>query len=260
MIVPAAKESKMFHSPHKDRLSKRTSFLSNVPLFAELGEKDLETCVDDLRLKPYSKGEVIFRQGDNSHELYVILQGKVRVFRISPSGHETSIQIFSTGDVIGEFAAVDALPRSATAKAIGRCVLLEMARDTLLQRMREIPDLALGMARLLVSKVRWTATYAEAIAQYDAAGRLLYILLFYNEQFGIEIEAGKRYVLDLALNQSDLASLVGARREWVNRILGDWRKRGLIEYQGGKITILDLPRVEQERDSRIETSRGEMEW
>lgn len=244
----------------KDRLSKRIAFLKNVPLFTDLEEKDLETCINDLRLKPYDKGEVIFRQGDSSHELYVILQGKVRVFRISPSGQETSIQVFSTGDVIGEFAAIDALPRSATATAIRRCMLLEMARDTLLQRMRELPDLALGMTQLLVSKVRWTAAYAEAIAQYDAAGRLLYILLLYNEQFGAEIEAGQRYELDLSLNQSDLASLVGVRREWINRILGDWRKRGLIEYQGGKIVILDLPRVERERDSRIEAHRSGMEW
>ena len=62
-------------------------------------------------------------------------------------------------------------------------------------------------------------------------------------------------MLDLSLNQADLASLVGARREWVNRILRDWRQRGLIEYNAGRITILDLPRVEAERDSRIETFR-----
>jgi hypothetical protein len=55
----------------------------------------------------------------------------------------------------------------------------------------------------------------------------------------------------------DLASLVGARWEWVNRLLQDWRKRGLIEYHVGKLTILDLPRVEAERDNRIEANRAE---
>jgi CRP-like cAMP-binding protein len=80
-------------------------------------------------------------------------------------------------------------------------------------------------------------------------------LLLYNEKFGEEIEPGRLYELDLALNQTDLASLVGARREWVNRLLRDWRKRGLISYESGKIIILDLPRVQQERDNRIEVSR-----
>jgi len=182
------------------------------------------------------------------------MKGKVRIFTTSPSGNETSINIFAAHDIVGEFATIDGQSRSATAKAIGPCALLEMSHNKFLQRMREIPDLALNMTKLLVGKIRWTAAYAESVAQYDAAGRLLHILLLYNDQFGREVEAGKRYVLDLALNQTDLASLIGTRREWVNKLLGDWRKRGLIEYKAGKITILDLPGVIAERDSRIEAN------
>ncbi len=230
----------------------RVAFLRKVPLFADLSEAELRALAADFRLRHYQKNETIFRQGDYSRELYVVVTGKVRIFKISPSGNETSIHISSTGDIIGEFATIDGQPRSATAKAVGRCALLEMAGDKFLWHMREIPDLALAMNLLLVGKMRWADAYMETIAQYDAAGRLLHILLLYNEQFGEEVEVGKRYVLDLALNQSDLASLVGARREWINRILHDWRSLGLIEYQAGKIIILDLPRVQQERDRRIE--------
>ena len=239
-------------SVYDDRLTRRIACLRQVPLFAELGDVDLAALVDEFRLREYDKDAIIFHQGDTSRELYVVMEGKVRIFKISPSGNETSIQIFSTHDIIGECATVDGRPRSATAKAIGRCTLLAMAGERFLQHMREMPGLAWAMARLAVSKVRWTTAYAESIAQYDCAGRLLHILLLYNEQFGEEIEAGKRYVLDLALNQADLASLVGAHRQWINRILGDWRNRELIEYENGTIIILDLPRVEAERDSRIE--------
>jgi CRP-like cAMP-binding protein len=188
------------------------------------------------------------------------MKGKIRIFKTSPSGDETSINIFSAHDIVGEFSTIDGQSRSATAKALTHCALLEMTQDRFLHHMREMPDLALGVARLLASKVRWTAAYAETIAQFDAAGRLLHILLLYNEQFGEEVEAGKRYTLDLSLNQSGLASLVGARREWINRILRDWHKRGLIEYDAGKIVILDLPAVDRERDSRIEANRGQLEW
>jgi CRP/FNR family cyclic AMP-dependent transcriptional regulator len=244
----------------KDPIPRRVAFLGQVPLFAELPEANLATLAGDFRLREYDRDETIFHQGDRSRELYVVMQGKVRIFKTSPAGEETSINIFSIGDIIGEFSAIDGQPRSATAKAIERCALLEMTRDRFLSRIREMPDLALGVARLLVGKVRWTAAYAETVAQFDAAGRLLHILLLYNEQFGEEIEPGKRYVLDLALNQTGLASLVGARREWINRILRTWRKRGLIEYDGGAITILDLPAVEKERDSRIEANHGEIDW
>ncbi len=244
----------------KDPIPHRIVFLRQVPLFVELPEASMATLAGDFRLREYDLGETIFHQGDRGRELYVVMQGKVRIFKISPAGEETSINIFSTGDIIGEFSTIDDQPRSATAKAIERCALLEMTRERFLSRMREMPDLALSMARLLVAKARWTAAYAETIAQFDAAGRLLHILLLYNEQFGEEIEPGKRYELDLALNQTDLASLVGARREWINRILQAWRKRGLIVYDAGRITILDLPAVERERDSRMEANRGGTDW
>lgn len=243
-----------------DQLSRRIAFLRNVPLFADLSDKDLATCIQDLHLRRYARSDVIFHQGDSSRELYVVVGGKVRVFKTCPSGEETSIQIFGPHDIIGEFAVVDGHPRSAAARTIEPCVLLVMAGDVFLRHMRALPDLALGLAQLLVRKARWTASYAEAIAQYDAAGRLLHILLLYNERFGEEIEAEKRYVLDLGLTQADLASLVGARREWVNRILQGWRERGLIEYEAGRILILDLPAVERERDSRIEAGSCDQAW
>lgn len=250
----------MRSSSRQEVLSRRIAFLKQVFLFADLSETELAVLVDDFHPKEYSKDEIIFRQGDTSRELYLVMRGKVRIFRISPSGAETTIALYSTGSVIGEFAVVDSEPRSATAKAIEGADLLVMPQDKFLQHLRQMPDLALSMTKLLASRVRWTAAYAETIAQYDAAGRLLHILLLYNEQFGQEEEAGRRYVLDLALNQTDLASLVGARREWVNRLLRDWQRRGIVAYEAGKIIILDLPRAQAERDSRIEANVGEAGW
>ncbi|MBN1484556.1 MAG: Crp/Fnr family transcriptional regulator [Chloroflexia bacterium] len=246
--------------PQEEALSRRIAFLKQVPLFAALADQDLAALVGDFRLREYGKDEIIFHQGDYGRELYVVVSGKVRIFKTSPAGYETSINIFADGNVVGEFSVIDDRPRSATAKAIDACVLLSMTQERFLQHMRDVPDLALAVARLLAGKVRWTAAYAETIAQFDAAGRLLHVLLSYNEQFGREVEPGRRYVLDLALNQTDLASLVGARREWVNRILRDWQRRGLIEYDAGQIVILDLPAVVEERDSRIEANSGEAAW
>ena len=243
-----------------DAPDKRLAFLKQVVPFADLKEDDLRILVNDFRPRAYEKDALIFRQGDTDCDLYLIVEGKVRIYKLSPSGNETSINIFSTRNIIGEFAAIDCQPRSATAKALENCTLLEMTQDQFMRRMREMPDLAIGMARLLTHKVRWATEYAETIAQYDAAGRLLHILLVYNNQFGKEIEAGKRYELDLAVNQADLASLVGARREWVNRILQNWHRDGLVEYKAGKVLILDLPRVVQARDSRIEANRQKTNW
>lgn len=241
-------------------LARRVAALKEFNLFAGLAEKELVTLVEDFRLKEYGRDEIIFRQGDESREVYLVLKGKVRIYKISPSGDETSIDIFSAHDIFGEFAALDNEPRSATAKAVGAVTLLTMSQERFLHHLRSTPTLALNLARVLSLKLRWTSAYAESVAQFDAAGRLLHILLHHNARYGQAIEPGKRYVVDLALNQSDLASMVGARREWVNRLLSDWRKRGLLEFDNGVITILDLPRVEAERDSRIEANQPGAAW
>jgi len=241
-------------------LARRIARLKEIPLFASLTDKALGALVEDLRARDYKKDELLFRQGDESREVFIILKGKVRIYKISPSGNETSIDIFATHDLLGEFAALDNEPRSTAAKAISRVSLLIMSQEHFLHHLQLIPGLAVNLARLMAGKLRWTAAYAESIAQFDAAGRLLHILLDNNSRYGEEVEPGKEYVLDLGLSQSDLASMVGARREWVNRILSEWRRRGLLEFEQGTITILDLPRVIAERDSRIEANQGSDAW
>lgn len=240
-------------------LTRRIALVREIPLFASLRQSDLERLVPDLRLREYHRDEVIFRQGDESREIYIVLKGKVRIFKISPSGNETSIDIFSTHDVVGELAAIDNRPRSASAKAIGSVSLLVMSQERFLYHLETVSGLAFNLARLLAQKLRWTASFAESVAQFDAAGRLLHILLYYNERYGEEI-GPNQYRVDLSLNQTDLASMVGARREWVNRLLSEWRRRGLLEYERGVITILDIDRVIAERDSRIEANTAGADW
>jgi CRP-like cAMP-binding protein len=160
---------------------------------------------------------------------------------------------------VGELAALDNRPRSASAKAITPVSLLTMAQEAFIFRLQSVPGLALGLARVLSQKLRWTSAYAESIAQYDAAGRLLHIILINNDRYGSDLPGGRRLV-PMGLNQTDLASMIGARREWVNRILSDWRKRGLLEFENGEITILDVGRVQAERESRLEANATADDW
>lgn len=243
-------------------LADKLAFLKQVPLCAHLSDQELILFSQDLRLREYSRGQTIFEQSDQGHALSIILTGKVRVFRLTPSGLETTLTILGIGDLIGEFAIVDQQPRSASARAIGigKCALLQMSAEAFSMHLREKPALALGLMQILVTKLRWTAAYAETIARYDAAGRLLHVLLLFNERFGEAQGPSGRYLLDLGLNQTDLATLVGVRREWVNRILQYWSKNKLIEYKRGKLIILDLERVKRERDSRLEANLDQTDW
>ncbi|MGC1377069.1 MAG: Crp/Fnr family transcriptional regulator [Anaerolineales bacterium] len=235
----------------ENTLTAKIAFLRSVPLFANLGEAALGALLADFSPVEYLKADTLFWQGDLGAELYLLRRGKVRIYRLSPGGRKTSINIFCGGDLIGEFVALDQQPRSATAQAATDCLVWRMAGETFAQRLCALPGLSLALNRLLVEKLRWTAEFAETVAQYDAAGRLLHILLLYNRQFGETLEAGKRYKLDLGLNQDDLASLVGASREWTNHLLQTWQHQGWLEYHAGKIIIHDLARMQQERDRRL---------
>lgn len=144
--------------------------------------------------------------------------------------------------------------RSVTAKAIGALSLLSMAQERFLYHLETMPRFAMAFIRLLAGKLRWTAAYAESIAQFDAAGRLLHIILQSNEQYGQALTPGKEYTVDLGLNQTAWAFMIGARREWVNRILSDRRGVGCSNSDTGVIHILDLPWAIAERDSRIEAT------
>lgn len=240
----------MAKTQRPDQLLLRVAFLKEVPLFAPLDEGVLAYLANEFRTRQYRKGEILFHQGDESCSLYVLVQGKVRVYHSSPNGDETTVNLLTRHGVLGEFALIDGQPRSASAQAITACTLLEMAGDRCRHHLETIPGLAYAMCKQVVNKTRWTSMYAEAINRFDAAGRLLHFLLLYKDKLGEEIEAGKRYVVDLGLNQSDLATLVGARRNWVNHILQEWRRRGLVEFDAGRLTILDLPRVQAELTGR----------
>ena len=247
-------------SMNEDILNKRVAFLRKVTPFSALGKRELTTLAEDFHSRRYRRKEIIFHQGDDSQVLFVVVRGKVRIYSVSPAGHETSFRIFSAYDVLGEFSAIDGEPRSSTAQAADDCTLLEMEHTSFLRSFREMPELATAFIKMLVKKLRWTTLFAETIAQYDTTGRLLHTLLYYKEEMGKEIVAGKRYLLDLSMSQTELASLVGARREWVNRLLQEWRKQGLIDYTRGKITILDLPRFEEERNRRLDLHEDMDEW
>ncbi len=223
-------------------------FLKRVPLFANLSEEKRNALARDFRRFVYPRGNIIFHQGETGRALYIIMTGKVRIYKTTLEGGETTTNIFTTGDIFGEFSIFDQQPRSASAKTLTKCDLLQIADVDFMRHLRALPELAEATVRMLALKVRWTAAITEALAQYDATSRLLRILLLYVEQFG-EKQAEGRYVLDWGLTQSDIASLLGVRREWVNQILKQWSRSKLLVFEEGKITILDLSRVLAERDA-----------
>jgi CRP/FNR family cyclic AMP-dependent transcriptional regulator len=232
--------------------SQWTEFLLRTPLFVSLHPTDVVEIARDFRTRTYRKREIIFHQGDESTSLFVIMQGKVRVYHLTAGGEETTVNILWECKLLGEFALLDGLPRSASAEAITACTLLEIPASRCLYHLEHSRGLGLSMCRQLTAKARWTSSYAEAISRLDATSRFLYFLLIYNKEFGQEIEPRKRYSVQIGLTQSELATLIGVDRQHVNTILGELKRRGLVEFDHGTLTILDLSRITSEIEGQFD--------
>jgi CRP/FNR family cyclic AMP-dependent transcriptional regulator len=216
-------------------MSKVTA-LRNVPFLAGLSEQELEALADSLEKRTFGKGMIIFHKDSPGRTLYIIESGKVRIFILSESGQEISVNIYGPADTFGELALLDGLPRSAGAVAVEQTVTFALHRDDFLRHLEAYPRMAQSVIEVLSTRLRYTTTYAESLAFLDVYGRVAARLLELAKRYGVQKEGIE---IELRLTQSELASWVGATRESVNKVLGNFRGQGLIEVEGKKITILD---------------------
>ena len=185
-----------------------------------------------------SKGAMLFVEGDTSDRVFVLLAGRVRIFRTDDSGRETLLAIRGPGDLVGELTVLDGDPRSASAMALeaGEVAIISGAE------FREALDVVPGLARILLGTVvgrlrdadRKRAEFGGADATRRVARRLVELAERYGEEDGAAV------VISLAITQEDLAAWTGASREAVSRAVRDLRKRGLIETGRRSVTVVDL--------------------
>ncbi len=221
--------------------------LRKVSLFAGLSDAELVQVGACVTKRVFGKGVFIFHKDSPGHALYVIESGKVRVFVISESGQEISLNVYGPGEVIGELGFLDGKPRSASAVATEPAIMYALRREDFLQHLEAHPRLATRLLEILAARLRYTTAYAESLAFLDVNGRVAARLLELGDRFGVESPASEdaaspheaRLELDLSLTQAELASWVASSRETVNKVLSTFRDQGLIELAGHKITILD---------------------
>jgi CRP/FNR family cyclic AMP-dependent transcriptional regulator len=218
------------------------ALLRKVPLFAGLSDQDLAALAGSLGKRTFAKNMIIFHQGSLGQTLYIIESGKVRIFLLSESGQETTLNIYGAGDVFGEFSLLDGLPRSAGAVAMEKTVTLTLSREDFLRHLEACPQMALSIMQLLTLRLRFTTAQAESLAFLDVYGRVAMRLLDLAGRYGTEKGSIE---LDLHLTQAELATWVAATRESVNKVLGAFRDQGLIAVEGQTITILDPEGLEK---------------
>jgi CRP/FNR family transcriptional regulator, cyclic AMP receptor protein len=213
-------------------------FLANTELFNDLTEAQLALISQDIVPRQYEQGEVIFREGDPGEVLYMVQSGQVRIFINSLDGSETSVILFGrAGDIFGELAVIDGLPRSATAVALDKTTLYTIQRQVFSQHMRHMPQLSFNFMHELTKKVRYNTLQMDSLTSLPVPQRLARKLMEMAQNYGRVQTNG--VAIDMTLTQSDLASLIGATRESTNKALRDFRQKEWILLEQGQITILD---------------------
>lgn len=212
-------------------------FLAGVHVFSRLEPAQLDALAARMRRRAFGRGVIIFHQGMPGQALYVIESGSVRIFSLSEAGQEISVNIYGPGEIFGELSLLDGLPHSASAAAMEPTTVWMLFRDDFRRALEETPSMAIGIIEVLSARLRQTTSYAEELVFLDVSGRVAREVLKLAERYGVPAAEGG-VIIDLPLTQGELATLVGATRESVNKVLAQFRGRGYLTLEGRRICVL----------------------
>lgn len=212
-----------------------------APLFTALDDAaaaSLRGSMENVRL---NKGATLFSEGDEGDHLYVIVEGKLKLGTSSGDGRENLLSVLGPGEMFGELSLFDPGPRTSTATAVTDVRLLSLGHDKVVPWITQHPEVALELLGRLAQRLRRTNEVVGDLVFSDVPGRVAKALLDLGERFGKESAEGLYVHHDLT--QEELAQLVGASRETVNKALADFAGRNWIRLDGRAVLIIDLERL-----------------
>ena len=215
--------------------------LRQAPLFSSLDDEAMTGLQSSLATARLRRGEVLFNEGDNGDKLYVVLDGKVKLGRTSSDGRENLLAILGPGSMFGELSLFDPGPRSATVTAVTDAEFAALSHEDLLRWLEGRPGVARGLLTQLASRLRKANDVVADLVFSDVPGRVAKALLDLADRFGRTADDGVHVHHDLT--QEELAQLVGASRETVNKALADFASRGWLRLEPRSVVILDMERM-----------------
>jgi CRP-like cAMP-binding protein len=219
------------------------ALLKGIPLFAGMAAEQLGPLVGMLVRRTFRKGQVILRQGEEGDSLFVIVAGRVRIYTLSPEGHELSMSIFDEGDFFGEMALLSGEPRSASAEAMERTEVLVLQRRAFRNHLVSNPSAAIHVIETLSQRLRRTTETADELMSLNVPQRVARKLLELVERYGVK--QGDGILIDLDLSQEAIASLAGTTRESANRALSRLREQGVVQVERVRIRVLRPEKLEE---------------
>ncbi|MDQ4085907.1 MAG: Crp/Fnr family transcriptional regulator [Actinomycetota bacterium] len=215
--------------------------LRQAPLFSALDDEAASALRSSMTETKIRRGEVLFREGDSGDRLFVVSDGKVKLGRTSSDGRENLLAILGPGQMFGELSLFDPGPRSATVTAVTDVSLLVLSHDEMVRWLSGRPEVARGLLSQLAGRLRKANDVVADLVFSDVPGRVAKALLDLSARFGRTADDGVHVHHDLT--QEELAQLVGASRETVNKALADFAQRGWLRLEPRSVVLLDVERL-----------------
>jgi CRP/FNR family transcriptional regulator, cyclic AMP receptor protein len=229
--------------PHFRDVDKR-ALLKDHYLFSNLSSGQIDRLAACIVGKSVPRGTNICAKGDPGSSLFVICQGTVKISVPSADGHDAVVNLIGKGEVFGEIALLDGLPRTADVVAITDCELFVIERRDFLPLVKEEPEIALKLIKILCARLRQTTEQAENLMFLHLPGRLARALL--------RLSDGDERERKVAVTQKDLGNIIGMSRESTNRQLRIWEEQGWVRLERGGIVILSAKALERFAESDTE--------
>jgi hypothetical protein len=215
--------------------------IRRAPLFTALDDASAATLRESMTQVKVSKGQTLFKEGDAGDRLFVVVEGKLKLGTSSGDGRENLLSILGPGDMFGELSLFDPGPRTATATAVTDARVLALANDQVIGWVTAHPQVSLQLLKRLARRLRRTNEVLADLVFADVPGRVAKAIMDLGERFGTKKDDGLH--VNHELTQEELAQLVGASRETVNKALADFAGRGWVRLEPRAVVVLDYERL-----------------
>jgi CRP-like cAMP-binding protein len=209
--------------------------LRTVPIFAEVGEPDIEKLVHLATRKRYPKDGVVFFENEAGDSLFMIAEGRIKVTILGDDGREIILSMLAAGDFFGEMALLDNDPRSATAIAAEDAELLCLNRGDFDGVLAQNPSIMAGLIKVLTARLRHANHQISTLALLDVYGRVARVIVEMAREDGRRLKDGR--ISFHRPTHQEIANRIGTTRETVTRMLKDIQRQGLIHVAGKEIVV-----------------------
>jgi CRP/FNR family transcriptional regulator len=213
-------------------------FLSKTFLFGSFTEQEIGLLLPATSLKKVARGEQLFSEGSDATAFFIILSGKVKIYKLSPDGKEYIVHIHGPGEPIAEAAIFDAMVYPASCSALEDTALIRIARDGFIRLIKGYPELSLKMMAGYSKRLRQFVKQVEELSLKDIKARLAGYLL---ENSIVELGVTTCH---LPYSKKELSSLLGTVPETLSRALTFLKRKKLVAE---KDTVIIIPDPEKLR-------------